>query len=38
MKNLKDGIRSLVKIDYYGHVHKYFRGTDADKHLNKVRT
>lgn len=31
MKNLKDGIRSLVKIDFYGHVHKYFRGTDADK-------
>ncbi|MFC5050366.1 serine/threonine protein phosphatase [Rubritalea spongiae] len=31
MRNLKDGIRSLVKIDYYGHVHKYFRGTDADK-------
>lgn len=31
MRNLKDGIRSLVKIDYYGNVHKYFRGTDADK-------
>ncbi len=31
MRNLKDGIRSLVKIDFYGHVHKYFRGTDADK-------
>lgn len=31
MRNLKDGIRSLVKIDYLGHVHKYFRGTDADK-------
>lgn len=30
MRNLKDGIRSLVKIDFYGHVHKYFRGTDAD--------
>jgi len=28
MRNLKDGIRSLVKIDFYGHVHKYFRGTD----------
>lgn len=31
MRNLKDGIRSLVKIDFYGHVHKYFRGTDSDK-------
>lgn len=31
MRNLKDGLRSLVKIDFYGHVHKYFRGTDADK-------
>lgn len=31
MKELKDGIRSLVRIDFYGHVHKYFRGTDADK-------
>ena len=28
---LKDGIRSSVKIDFYGHVHKRFRGTDADK-------
>jgi hypothetical protein len=28
---LKDGIRSLVRIDFYGHVHKRFRGTDADK-------
>ena len=31
MRNLKDGIRSLVKIDFYGNVHKYFRGTDAYK-------
>lgn len=31
MEPLKDGLRSLVKIDFYGHVHKYFRGTDADK-------
>jgi len=31
MRELKDGIRSLVKIDLYGNVHKYFRGTDADK-------
>lgn len=31
MKELKDGIRSLVRIDFRGHVHKKFRGTDADK-------
>lgn len=31
MKNLKDGIRSLVKIDFYGNVHKYFRGTDREE-------
>lgn len=31
MRKLKDGIRSLVKIDFHGNVHKYFRGTDADK-------
>lgn len=31
MKELKDGIRSLVRIDFQGHVHKQFRGTDADK-------
>ena len=30
MRNLKDGIRSLVKIDFYGNVHKYFRGTDKE--------
>jgi len=28
---LKDGIRSHVRIDFYGHVHKRLRGTDADK-------
>ncbi len=28
---LKDGIRSNVRIDFYGHVHKRFRGTDSDK-------
>ena len=26
MKNLKDGIRSHVRIDFKGHVHKVFRG------------
>lgn len=31
MKELKDGIRSLVKIDFYGHVHKYFRGTAKEE-------
>ena len=31
MKELKDGIRSSVHIDFKGHVHKQFRGTDADK-------
>ena len=27
---LKDGIRSHVRIDFYGNVHKRLRGTDAD--------
>ena len=31
MRELKDGIRSQVRIDWQGRVHKYFRGTDADK-------
>jgi tRNA A-37 threonylcarbamoyl transferase component Bud32 len=30
MRDLKDGIRSLVRIDYFGHVHKYYRGTDKE--------
>ena len=29
MKELKDGIRSLVRIDFGGRVHKRFRGTGA---------
>ena len=38
MRNLKDGIRSLVKIDFYGNVHKYFRGTDKEKRFtNEIR-
>ncbi|BDS05203.1 hypothetical protein NT6N_02430 [Oceaniferula spumae] len=38
MRNLKDGIRSLVKIDFYGNVHKYFRGTDKEERFtNEVR-
>lgn len=31
MRDLKDGIRSHVRIDFKGQVHKVFRGTDADK-------
>ena len=38
MRNLKDGIRSLVKIDYHGNVHKYFRGTDKEERFaNEIR-
>lgn len=31
MISLKDGIRSLVRIDFQGRVHKQFRGTAADE-------
>jgi len=31
MRELKDGIRSKVTLDFQGRVHKWFRGTDADK-------
>jgi hypothetical protein len=31
MRDLKDGIRAHVRIDWNGMVHKRFRGTDADK-------
>ncbi|MBT8036926.1 MAG: serine/threonine protein phosphatase [Verrucomicrobiae bacterium] len=38
MRPLKDGIRSLVKIDFYGNVHKYFRGSDKEaRFANEVR-
>lgn len=38
MKELKDGIRSLVRIDFQGNVHKQFRGTDSDtRFVNEVR-
>lgn len=38
MRKLKDGIRSLVKIDFHGNVHKYFRGTDReDRFANEIR-
>lgn len=29
MKNLKDGLRAHVRLDWMGRVHKRFRGTDA---------
>ena len=35
MAPLKDGIRSNVRIDFYGNVHKRLRGTDADKRYAK---
>ncbi|MCH7224755.1 serine/threonine protein phosphatase [Haloferula sp. A504] len=31
MRELKDGIRAEVRLDWMGRVHKRFRGTDADK-------
>jgi tRNA A-37 threonylcarbamoyl transferase component Bud32 len=31
MRNLKDGIRSHVRIDWQGQVHKRYRGTGADQ-------
>lgn len=34
MKELKDGIRSLVRLDINGRVHKQFRGTDSDKRFS----
>ncbi|MGE9268877.1 MAG: protein phosphatase 2C domain-containing protein [Verrucomicrobiales bacterium] len=38
MKELKDGIRALVRLDFEGNVHKHFRGTDADKRCaNEVK-
>ncbi len=37
IKPLKDGIRSIVKVDFQGNIHKTFRGTDRDKrHANEV--
>ncbi len=34
---LKDGIRSSVRVDFHGNVHKRFRGTDAEKrYANEV--
>lgn len=31
MRELKDGIRAEVRLDWTNRVHKKFRGTDADK-------
>ncbi|MEO7098896.1 MAG: serine/threonine protein phosphatase [Luteolibacter sp.] len=31
LEPLKDGIRSNVRIDFYGNVHKRFRGTGANE-------
>ena len=37
MKELKDGIRSLVRIDFSGRVHKRFRGTgSAERYATEV--
>ena len=37
MRELKDGIRSKVTLDFKGRVHKWFRGTDSDKrYANEV--
>lgn len=35
LEPLKDGIRSHVRIDFYGNVHKRLRGTDADARYAK---
>ncbi|MDA7535752.1 protein phosphatase 2C domain-containing protein [Akkermansiaceae bacterium] len=38
MKELKDGIRALVRIDFQGNVHKQFRGTDNDiRFANEIK-
>jgi hypothetical protein len=37
LEPLKDGIRSNVRIDFYGHVHKRFRGTgSAERYATEV--
>lgn len=35
LPTLKDGIRSQVRIDFYGNVHKRLRGTGADERYAK---
>lgn len=38
MKELKDGLRSLVRIDFQGNVHKQFRGTNKQERFqNEIR-
>ena len=34
MRDLKDGIRSHVRIDFTGKVHKHFRGTGAEERFD----
>jgi hypothetical protein len=37
MKELKDGIRSTVRLDFAGNVHKRFRGTGAaDRYATEI--
>lgn len=37
MRELKDGIRSKVKLDFMGRVHKWFRGTGAaERYANEI--
>ncbi|MBC7979451.1 MAG: serine/threonine protein phosphatase [Armatimonadetes bacterium] len=35
MEPLKDGLRSQVRIDFYGNVHKRMRGSDVEKRYAK---
>ena len=38
MRELKDGIRAEVRLDWNNRVHKRFRGTDSDKrYANEVK-
>ena len=38
MRDLKDGIRALVRLDWMNRVHKHFRGTDAaERYETEVR-
>ena len=35
MEPMKDGLRSLVRIDFYGNVHKRMRGSDVESRYAK---
>lgn len=38
MRNLKDGIRSIVRVSYDDKIYKKFKGTDADKrYANEIK-